>query len=187
MANSNRPDGLTPWGPILRITRYFKDATSAALGVGDPVIRGTDSSDPNGYPEVVRHVADAAVTGVVIGVEPIRSNLNQRYLAAADIGYVLVADHPLQKFVVQDNGGATGIVVTNIGQHVDTITAVDCNTITGRSKITLDTEAIATGNTWRIEGQADMTGNDVGQYCRWIVCPNLHTDTNASATNLTEI
>lgn len=187
--NVNAPFGFQPLNLLPdRVHRYYKDATAGIIAVGDPVIRGTDSSDPAGYPEIVRASTDSAITGVVVGVEPIRSNLNQcGYLAAADVGYVLVADYPLQEFIVRDNGGATGIAITNIGQHIDSVTALDANTTTGMSKYALDTESIATGNTWRIERKYDVEGNDVGAYCLWVVKPNLHTEVNASATTLTEI
>lgn len=189
MANKDAPNGFTPINlhPD-RVHRYYKDATAGIIGVGDPVIRGTNSSDPAGYPEIVRASTGAAITGVVVAIEPVRSNLNQNgYLAAADIGYVLVADHPDQEFIVQDNGGATGIAVTNIGQHVDSVTAINADTTIGRSLYELDTEAIATDNTWRIERKYDVEGNDVGANCVWVVKANLHTENNASATSLTEI
>jgi hypothetical protein len=189
MANSDTPNGFTPINlhPD-RVHRYYKDTTAGIIGVGDPVIRVTNSSDPAGYPEIVRATTGAAITGVVVGIEPVRSNLNQSgYLAAADTGYVLVADYPGQEFVVQDNGGATGIVVTNIGQHVDSVAALDADTTIGRSKYELDTEAIATDNTWRIERLYDIEGNAVGANAKWVVKANLHTEGNASATNLTEV
>lgn len=189
MANRNAPNGFTPINLLPdRVHRYYKDTTAGVIAVGDPVIRGTNSSDPAGYPEIVRATTGAAITGVVVAVEPIRSNLNQfNYLAAADVGYVMVADYPYQEFIVQDNGGATGIAIDNIGQHVDSITAVNADSVLGRSKYAIDTEAIATDNTWRIERKYDVEGNDVGQYCVWVVKPNLHTEANASATDLTEI
>lgn len=189
MANLNKPSGFTPINLLPdRVHRYYKDTSAGIIAVGDPVIRGTNSSDPAGYPEIVRATTGGAITGVVIAVEPVRSNLNQfNYLAAADVGYVLVADYPFQEFIVQDNGGATGIIVTNVGQHVNSVTALNADSVIGRSKYQLDTEAISTGNTWRIERLYDQEGNDVGAYATWVVKANLHTEVNASATTLTEI
>lgn len=189
MANRNAPFGFIPINlhPD-RVHRYYKDATAGIIGIGDPVIRGTNSSDPQGYPEIVRATTGSAITGVVIDIEPIRDNLNQSgYLAAADVGYVLVADYPDQEFIVQDNGGATGIVVTDIGEHIDSITAVNADTTIGQSLYQIDTEAQATDNTWRIERLYDQPGNEVGANAIWVVKPNLHTESNASATKLTEI
>lgn len=189
MANKDAPSGFTPINlhPD-RVHRYYKDATAGIIAVGDPVIRGTNSSSPDGYPEIVRATTGAAITGVVVAVEPIVTNLYQSgYLAAADIGYVLVADYPLQEFIVQDNGGASGLIVTQIGEHIDSVTALDADTVLGRSKYEIDTEAVATGNTWRLERLYQTADNVVGANAVWVVKPNLHTEANASATNLTEI
>lgn len=189
VGNVDQPNGFTVHGPLLRENRYYKDTTAnTVIAVGDPVIRVTNSSSPDGYPEIVRATTGAAITGVVTRVEPIRSDLNQHgYLSSSQVGYVYVADHPQQEFLVQDNGGATGIIVTNIGQHVDSVTALDGSTVLGRSKYEIDTEAIASDNTWRIERLYDAPGNAVGDNAKWIVKPNLHTEVNASATTLTEV
>lgn len=185
MANIDQPRGFLPVGPKIVCHRYYKSA-SVQLGVGDPVVRAANSGDPLGYAAVTRATTGAAVTGVVVSVEsdPDRS---YPYLKSADTGYVLVADDPNQEFLVQDNGGATGIVITNLGQHIDSVAAIDCDSTTGRSKYELDTEAIATDNTWVLVRKDDRPDNEVGANCDYIVKANLHTEVNASATNVTEI
>ncbi len=188
VGNVDAPNGFTPinldWS---RVHRYYKDATAGIIGIGDPVIKGTNSSDPQGYGEIVRATTGSAITGVVVSIEPDPSRPRQLHLAAADIGYVLVADHPQQEYVVQDNGGATGVIVTNIGQHIDSVTALNANTTTGRSNYEIDSEAIATDNTWILLRKYDAPNNKVGDNCRWVVKANLHTESNASATNSTEV
>lgn len=194
MANQNAPRGLTPvkyrsgmpYNGIARM--YYKDTTAGIIGVGDPVIRGTNSSDPAGYPEIVRATAGAAVTGVVVGIVPHPDRLGQvGYLAAADAGYVLVADDPNLLFEIQEGGSGTQLAITNIGEHIDCITSLDADTVIGRSKFQLDNAALATGNTFRIEELVHRGDNAVGQYAKWLVSINLSTEVNASATNLTEI
>ena len=189
MANIDAPNGFMPINLIeTDVHRYYKDTTAGIIAIGDPVIRGANSSDPNGYPEIVRATTGAAITGVVVAVEPLYSNLNHSgVLLAADVGYVLVADNPRQRFIVQDNGGASGLIITQIGQHIDSVAAIDADTSIGRSKYEIDTEAVATDNTWIIEALLDQPGNAVGANAKWIVRPNLHTEQNASATNATEI
>lgn len=194
MANIDAPRGFTPvkyrsgkpYNGIAR--RYYKDATAGIIGVGDPVIRVTSSSDPEGGPEIVRATTGAAITGVVVGIVPHPDRLDQPgHLAAADVGYVLVADDPELLFEVQDNGGATGIAVTDVGKHIDSVTAINADTVIGRSQYEIDTEAKATGNTWRIEALVNRPDNAVGANAKWLVMANLHTEVNASATNLTEV
>lgn len=189
MPNRDMPNGFTPINLYPdRVHRYYKDTTAGIIGVGDPVIRVANSSSPDGYPEIVRATTGAAITGVVVHVEPIRSNLNQSgYLAAADIGYVLVADHPHQEFVVQDNGGVSGLIVTQIGEHIDSVAAINADTTIGRSLYEIDTEAVSADNTWRIERLFDAPDNEVGANAKWVVKANLHTENNASATNLTAV
>lgn len=185
MANRDAPRGFTPVNPFCKVRKYFKNA-AVQLGVGDPVIRATNSDDANGYPEVTRATTGSAITGVVVEVLPDNAR-TYPYLKSGDSGYVMVADDPNELFLVQDNGGATGIAITNLGQHIDSVAAIDCHSTTGRSKYELDTEAIATDNTWVLVDIDHRPDNAVGANADWIVKPNLHTEANASATNVTEI
>ncbi len=186
MANLNAPRGFTPinldWS---RVHRYYKSA-AVILGVGDPVIRAANSADPAGYAAVTRATTGSAITGVVVAIEPDPTRTT-KHLASADTGYVLVADYHDQEFEVQDNGGASGLIVTQIGETINSITAIDASTVTGRSKYQIDTEAVSTANTWAICRLKDAPNNSVGANAIWIVKPNLHTEVNASAANVTNI
>ncbi len=157
------------------------------MAVGDAVVRGTNSSDPQGGPEVVIGTVGAAVTGVVVGIEPHPDRSGKNYLAAADLGYVLVADDPSLLFEIQEGGTGTALAVTNIGEHIDLITHVDADIVIGRSKAQLDKGALATGNTFRIEEFVRREDNELGLYAKWLVSINLSTEVNASATTLTEV
>lgn len=183
------PRGFTPEKDLPeRCHRYYKGTDAGIIGVGDPVVRQTNTADPNGYPEIVRATTGAAITGVVVAIEPVLSNLAQRHLASADTGYVLVDDHPDSRFIVQDNNGNTGITDEDIGQHIDSVAAIDADTTTGRSKYEIDTEAKATDNTWRIERRYQVEDNAEGDGNNlWVVVANLHTEANASASRKTEV
>lgn len=195
MANVNAPRGFTPVryrsGMAYNgaANRYYKDTTAnMVIAVGDPVIRVANSSSPEGYPEITRATTGAAITGVVVGIEPIVGNLDRSgHLTATDVGYVLVADDPNLIFEVQEGGTGTALAVTNIGDHIDSVTALDGDTTIGRSKYQIDKGALATDNTWRLERFVQRADNELGLYAKWEVSPNLHTEVNASATNLTEI
>lgn len=193
MANSDAPRGFSPvkyrsgvpYSGAAR--RYYKSATAGIIGVGDPVIKVTNSSDPEGGPEIVRATTGAAITGVVVQIDPIRSDLSQRHLASADTGYVYVADDPDLLFEVQEVTGGTALAVTNVGQHIDSVAAIDADTTTGRSKYEIDNAAVATDNTWIIEELVNRSDNVVGEHAKWLVSANLHTERNASATSRTEV
>lgn len=189
MANTNAPRGFTPiknpYGGLVAVNRYYADA-SVILGVGDPVVRVASSSDPEGGPEVTRATTGSYVTGVVVGVEPIRSNLAQNYKGTSDAVYLLVADDPDQEFEVQEGGSGTALAITDIGKHIDSVTALDANTTTGRSKYQIDNNAKATDNTWIIKRLVSRPDNAVGTYAKWIVQANLHTERNAGASERLE-
>lgn len=193
MANLNAPRGFVPVSLdgsryVSQVNRYYKDATAGVIAVGDPVVRVTASSDPLGGPEIVRASTGSYITGVVVGIDPVRSNLSQvGYLAAADIGYVYVADNPMQYFEVQEGGSGTALAVTDVGVHIDSVTALDGNTTIGLSKYQLDNGAKATDNTWVLVRLSPKPDNAVGTYAKWIVKANLHTEVNAGATNVKEI
>lgn len=195
MANVNSPRGFEPvmmsnGNPYTgQCRRYYKDSTAnTVIAVGDPVIRVVSSSDPEGGPEIVRATTGAAITGVVVGIQQDISNLAKtNYLAATDSGYVFVADDPDTIFEVQEGGSGTALAITDIGKHIDSVTALDGDTTLGRSKYQIDNGAKATDNTWIIVGLSPKADNAVGTYAKWLVKANLHTEVNASATTRTEI
>lgn len=194
MANSNIPNGFTPvmmanGSPYQgKGRRYYKDATAGIIGIGDAVVRVVSSSDPQGGPEIVKHTVGSYVTGVVVAIDPVMTDLNKvGYLAAADSGYVYVEDDPMVIFEVQEAGSGSALAVTDVGKHIDSITAANANTVIGRSVDCIDNNAKATDNTWIIKGLVNRPDNAVGAYAKWLVQANLHTEANAGATNIKEI
>lgn len=196
MANRNEARGFTPieyadgtkWSG--QAHRYYKDTTAGIIAVGDPVIMVSGSNDPLGYPEIVRSTLGAAVTGVVVAVGPNLDNLkSQGCLLAAESGYVLVADDPNLLFEVQEGGAGSALTIaTAVGKLINVITIANANTTIGRSVQQLDNATVGTvGASWRIERLDQRVGNTPGQYCKWLVCPNLHTNVNASAANRTQV
>ncbi len=193
MANVDSPRGFTPvryrsghaYSGAAR--RYYVSSTAAILGVGDAVIKVTNSSDPEGGPEVIEATAGAAITGVIVAVEPNRADLSSvGIIASADSGYVLVADDPDLLFECQEVSGGTPLAVTNIGQHIDQ-TASTANATIGRSTLELNNAAVATDNTFILEELLKREDNVVGEHAKWLVSANLHTERNASATSRTEV
>ena len=191
MANINAPRGFTPVKTLLgergRVTRYWKDTTAGQIGIGDEVVRVVSSSDAEGGPEIVRATVGSYVTGIVVGIEPNRADLSKLYLAAGDSGYVYVCDDPDQVYSVQVSGAGTELAITDVGKHIDSITVASCNTSTGRSVSAINNNAKATDNTWILLGLDPTPGNEVGQYAKWLVKANLHTERNAGASLVKEI
>lgn len=194
MANADAPRGFTPVGikggngDMGSIRRFYKSATAGIIAIGDPVIKVTNSTNPEGGGEIIRAVTGAAISGVVVGIEPKRDNLNQiGYLASADLGYVLVCTDPDMFYEVQDVSGGTPLAIANVGEHIDSVAAIDADIVIGRSKYEIDNAALATGNTWIIEELVQSEDNVVGEHAKFLVRANLHTERNASATSRTEV
>ncbi len=193
MANVNAPRGFTPvkyrsGAPYNGAANKYYKSASVILGIGDPVIRTATSASPEGYAAVTRATTGAAITGIVVGIDPLKSDLSkQGSVAAAVSSYVYVADDPNLLFEVQEGGSGTALAINDIGLHIDAITAVDADVVIGRSKYQIDNGAVATGNTFRLEQLVQRSDNALGAYAKWLVSPNLHTEVNASATNLTEV
>lgn len=193
MANADTPRGFRavkyrsnhPYTGAAR--RYYVDATAALLGIGDPVIKVTNSSDPEGGPEVIEATAGAAITGVIVAMDPNRADLSAiGTIATGSTGYVMVADDPDLMFEVQEVSGGTALAVTDIGNHIDQ-TATTANTTLGHSAMELNNAAKATDNTWILEELVKREDNAVGEHAKWLVSANLHTERNASATSRTEV
>jgi hypothetical protein len=194
MANVNSPDGFQAYcykdgkGYTGQARTYYKAVTSAPIFVGDPVIRIT-STDPNGYPAIDRATTGAAVTGHVVGIKLKPDDLTfRKYLSAGETGYMMVCDDPNVLLLVQEGGSGTQLALAQIGKHIDAVAAVDGNTYTQNSNYQVDNNAVATGNTYRIEAMAEavMVGNELGQYQKVLVAVNLSTEVNAGASTLSE-
>lgn len=192
MANRDAARGFTPvrYSSGKAYTgaanRYYISSTAAILGVGDLVIRATNSSDPEGGPEVIEATAGSAITGSIVALVPQRGDLAKNHIASADAGYVMVADDADLLLEVQEVTGGTALAVVNVGEHIDQ-TASTADTTTGRSTLELDNAALATNNTFRIEELSRVANNAVGEHAAWLVKANLHTERNASTTSITEV
>lgn len=169
--------------------KYYKPAGTTILAVGDPVIRATTSTDPQGNGMIARAVAGAAITGVVIGVAYNKTNLHKsNYLLAADAGYVMVADDPNLWFEVQEDSDGGSLALANIGNYINSVTSLDANIVLGCSNFQIDSSSVGTSSgTWRIERLVQRPNNAIGTNAKWLVSPALHTEVNNSALNLTAV
>lgn len=191
MANDNKPFGLVPVRSLLtgkntgRVSRYRKEA-SVILGVGDPVVLtgtssiiGTNGALQDGIPLVTRATAGGLTTGVVVGFEfdmalpgPAHNN---KHMAAADKGMVLVCDDPYMVFEVQEDSVGGSIAVTGVGEAGDYATIGNADTTIGLSTVVLDSSDVGTGDNLQVLAMADRVGNELGSYTVFEVLINEHT------------
>jgi len=142
--------------------RRFKKEASVILASGDPVVLTGTAEAATGIALITRAVGTegtpATITGFVVGIDPIRSDLSKTYMAAADTGYVLVADDPNILYSIQADGT---LAVTTIGEFCDLLVA-NADTDRGLSTTQLDASNAGTGDQMRLMEFAQGPGLLVG-------------------------
>jgi hypothetical protein len=198
MANVNMPNGFRALkyayerGSYIGQGRKYWFAGSGILGVGDPVVRatGSSSSDANGLgPLIVRASTGSYLTGHIIGFDPVEPALTQVGYLNNTAGYVYVCDDPDVWFVVQEGGVGTALTVENIGQSINAITAINANTTIGTSQYQIDNNTVTTASTgtYIIEELYQAANVATGQYAKWVVSVNLHTQRSSGASSILAI
>lgn len=180
MANVDRPFGFKPVRYLSgkaytgAVKRYKKEA-STIIAVGDPVVLTGSAEAVTGIALVDRAAAGAGtITGVVVAIDVNRDDLSKKHLAAADSGYVLVADDPELVFEIQEDSDTSNIAITDVGEFCDIVVA-DANTTLGLSVVELDSSNAGTGDQVRILGLVQREDNELGANAKWEVVINEHT------------
>jgi hypothetical protein len=89
-------------------------------------------------------------------------------------GYVMVADHPYQRFLIDEDGDTTPIAAANVGYNCD-CTAEVGNVRTGLSTMQLDSTDVNTTATLMFRLLNFHPHDTVATaHCRWIVSMNTH-------------
>lgn len=188
-ATTDAPFGFQPHGELLR-ARYYAIVTEYGTAVfpGDAAeIGGTAISTAKmgtlQNMQVEETGAAGSILGAVLGLLD-SDGMPTGSIAASTVGdgtvagYALVADHPQQEYIVQEDGDTSSIVVANVGLNANGISTHSGDTDTNRSKMELDSSSVATTATlaWKILGvHPDDTisaAGAAGNYCRFIVMPN---------------
>lgn len=157
LALVDAPFGLEPWGPMRpNACHYYTLATTptVALFHGDMVkFQGTALLTPHmgNLRTVENEVPSTASTfaGIILGLfdDTMKPMLHMPISEAGNgtiAGYVFVCDDPDQEYIVQEDGGASSIVIDDIGETGDLIVAAG-STTTGLSKTVLDSSDVHAG------------------------------------------
>lgn len=177
MANQHNPCGLKPLRLIQPPTLY-KAVTGVALFMYQPV-----DMNANGYVAVATPGSGNYILGSIVGMldgsyGPI--NKDYGYIPANPSGVdasgymnVLVADHPCQRFVIEEDTGGSALAATDRFAGANfTYEAATGNTISGISRAVLDRSTIVAGlsnQQFRLIGELDKPDNALGDYCKWEV------------------
>jgi hypothetical protein len=192
MANVDSPFGLrpvrylngAPWnGQVRRYLIPSSDGT--AVFIGDPVKPGgsagaaglmVDGVPAYGLQDVVQAAAGDPVLGVVVGFEPIKSNLETKHRLASTARIAYVCDDPNVVFEIQEVSGGTALAATEVGLNVNFVVGSG-NTTTGLSGVELNNSGEATTATLncRILGLVQREDNDYGEHAKWEVLLMAHS------------
>lgn len=190
-ASTDAAFGFQPYDCVLRANLYAV-ATAPTINIMqfDWVVHGgTGVSTPLGYLPIIEDgsVPDSDSHGLGSVLSCYDENYEPvSYIEAAETGngtiagYVLVADHPDQMFIAQEDGEGNAIAITAMGLNIDLIAGTLCagNTDTGMSLMELDSDSAA--NTEALQFRLvkpyedDTPGDDTNHYARWVVVPNEH-------------
>lgn len=193
MANLDAPQGFVPVCDangrryVGKGNQYYKGtAANTRICKGDRVVRVV-TTDPNGFPEIVKAAAGAACTGVVVGFQVTPSDLHKLCYESTDVGYLMVEDDPNILYRIQEDSDGGALAITAIGDYIDPIANLAGDAQTGLSKLELDSSTIGTGTACRIARLDQSPDNAIGTNAKWLVEMNISTEINDSAANLTDI
>jgi hypothetical protein len=193
LANTDNPTGLTPIrhsnGAVYNgaYSEYYIPSTYAtALYVGDPVIitgtsntSGYKDNEPGTLPEINKATAAGGnyITGVIVGFEPLPSDLTKTYNPASTERIAYVADDPDLVFEIQEDGDGTVLDATDVGLNADLVYTHSGSTSTGKSGAELDRSTVNTTSTLqlKIRRLINRIDNALGDNAKWEVTINLHT------------
>lgn len=159
----NNIDGSPYTGQV--VTYGVAASHASLLAVGD-LVRITGTADSTGLQQVDAAAAGGLITGVIVGIEPNYSDLEQAGLPASTAGKVKVATG---RGMLMEAPTSTTIAVTDVGQNADIVaTAASLSGGLAQSNMTVDTSSFSAATAQiRVEGLKDG-GTAAGSivYCR---------------------
>lgn len=190
MANTDAPFGFRPWGEVLRARLYaVQTAPTINVMTNDMVHGGLTGLACTGGRGIMMIIEDANIIPATPGdacmlIGSVLSCFDENmvptpYIAAGEVGdgtvagYVLVADHPDQQYVAQEDGDTAAIVVADLGLNFDIYSpALSAgNTYTGISKQEIDSDSHNTTVTiaLKLMNMAYPEIDELGSAgCRWV-------------------
>lgn len=191
MSATDGPFGFEPYGPVLRANLYAVNTAPTINIYHNDIVEhgGTGVATKYGVMPIIEdaQVPDGRdhLLGSVLAIFDENMAPVKRILAAAIgdgtiAGFVLVADHPDQLYLVQEDGTGNAIDYAEVGQNINLISVALCagNAYTGISTQQIDSSSAATTaalNCQIVRPYEDDTFDvDTTPYARWIVRINEH-------------
>jgi hypothetical protein len=188
LATTDAAFGFAPWGNVLEANIYAIVTNNAvALGPGMLMeVVGTAITTKH-YGTIQAAISEetgaaGSILGAVLACFD-HNNAPISYIPASTTGdgvvagYALIADHPQQLYVAQEDGVTSSLVVADIGLNVDAI-GTTVNTTTGISLMEIDSNTMNTTNTLALKlvgvhpDDTISAAGAAGNWCRFICMIN---------------
>lgn len=190
MANTSRPSGLRPvrhldGSPFNGMVNEYlvPSGDGTAMYVGDPVKSGgtagaagvyVNGRNCEGMPTIATAAAGDTLRGVVVGFQPLQSNLELLYRVASTNRIALVVDAPDVVFEIEEDALGAALAAVDVGENADIVYTAG-STVTGRSAVVLDSSDHKTATAQlRILGFVQRPDNIIGANAKMQVVINEH-------------
>ena len=180
-------DGSDYHGKLERVSMLVGD--TAAIFIGDMVTLSAEGSPTSGVGRAVKRAAAGTnnpLLGSLVSVDPDFTDEGSlttlhRVASTARTGRVVVGSQVL--YVAQEDSVGNNIEATEVNNNINIATLVAGSTVTGRSRLELDSSSAATGATlqFRLHGLHEVPGNAIGTNANWLVSINRDADILAGA------
>ena len=142
--------------------RCYASAPAAGLFVGDVVTLSGTAEATTGIIGVTAAAAGGVFYGVIVGLDPDRTDLNKKYMASGDTGYVMVATDTNVVYQAHEDDGS--LVIADVGTNCDMAAGAGGNTVYGTSSQMISSTGNGTGADVQLKliGKAQIEGNDIG-------------------------
>jgi len=142
--------------------RCYASAPAAGLFVGDVVTLSGTAEATTGILGVTAAAAGGVFYGVIVGIDTDRTNLDKKYMASGDTGYVFVATDTNVIYQAHEDDGS--LVIADVGTNCDITLGAGGDTTFGTSSHGIDSTGNGTGADVQVSllGKAQIEGNDIG-------------------------
>ena len=141
------------------------------------------SADANGVATVTRCTTPGTdvIVGVMIGVQPVPTDLTLNYRKASTAMYIYCVTDPECLFEVQEDSVGGALAATSIGLNANLVLGT-VDTTTGNGKTMLDSSTANTTSTLDVQivGVKQGIDNEIGSYAKILVKLNKAQYVNAT-------
>jgi hypothetical protein len=176
MANTDRPNGLTPIrttqgvpysGQVQKMTFLTGDSTAAYVG---DIVQYGGSANTDGIPEIIQSEAgNVNNIGVIVAFEPNYADLTVLHRVASTERIAYVCTDREMLYEIQSDSSAT-LAITDVGSVGNHTTATAGSTVSGRSGMELNSSDVdANAGTLLIMELVQREDNAFGEFAKFLV------------------